>query len=178
MIKHAGLVGETVHCAGPCWGNTTVESICPLRQNTPTLSVKQCCHSLQHSSVFRAVHSLQARWDFDSVNAGSHLCLPRVCLFLEQDASNFRGFSPNDEFIATRHACTCTNVGRTSQIGKVLSHVPSLVPLFPTGGKELKVSEANKLEYVNALARHRMTTSIRTQIAAFLEVGAAKSAYM
>lgn len=42
----------------------------------------------------------------------------------------------------------------------------------------MKVSEANKLEYVNALARHRMTTSIRTQIAAFLEVRAGKHAYM
>jgi hypothetical protein len=32
------------------------------------------------------------------------------------------------------------------------------------GGREAKVTEANKREYVNLIARHRMTTSIKAQI--------------
>jgi hypothetical protein len=32
------------------------------------------------------------------------------------------------------------------------------------GGRELKVTESNKVEYVNLIARHRMTTSIKAQI--------------
>lgn len=32
------------------------------------------------------------------------------------------------------------------------------------GGREVKVVEANKHEYVNLIARHRMTTSIKPQI--------------
>ena len=43
--------------------------------------------------------------------------------------------------------------------------VLELVP----GGRELRVTEANKREYVNLIARHRMTTAIRAQIAALLE---------
>ncbi len=42
------------------------------------------------------------------------------------------------------------------------------VELVP-GGKDLRVTEANKREYVNLVARHRMTTSITAQINAFLE---------
>lgn len=42
------------------------------------------------------------------------------------------------------------------------------VELVP-GGKDLRVTEANKLQYVNLVARHRMTTSITAQINAFLE---------
>lgn len=38
-----------------------------------------------------------------------------------------------------------------------------IVELVP-GGRELKVTEANKHEYVNLIARHRMTTSIKAQI--------------
>ena len=36
------------------------------------------------------------------------------------------------------------------------------------GGKELKVTEANKREYVNLVAQHHMTTAIRNQLDAFL----------
>lgn len=43
-----------------------------------------------------------------------------------------------------------------------------IVELVP-GGREFKVTEANKHEYVNLIARHRMTTSIKAQIQAFLE---------
>ncbi|GAX74557.1 hypothetical protein CEUSTIGMA_g2006.t1, partial [Chlamydomonas eustigma] len=43
-----------------------------------------------------------------------------------------------------------------------------LVELVP-GGKDLRVTETNKREYVNLIARHRMTTSIKAQIGAFLE---------
>lgn len=32
------------------------------------------------------------------------------------------------------------------------------------GGHDVKVTEANKHEYVNLIARHRMTTSIKAQI--------------
>jgi hypothetical protein len=38
-----------------------------------------------------------------------------------------------------------------------------VVELVP-GGREAKVTEANKREYVNLIARHRMTTSIKAQI--------------
>jgi hypothetical protein len=38
-----------------------------------------------------------------------------------------------------------------------------IVELVP-GGREVKVTEANKHEYVNLIARHRMTTSIKAQI--------------
>jgi hypothetical protein len=41
-----------------------------------------------------------------------------------------------------------------------LSQIVELVP----GGREVKVTEANKHEYVNLIARHRMTTSIKAQI--------------
>jgi hypothetical protein len=34
----------------------------------------------------------------------------------------------------------------------------------PPGGRELRVTEANKREYVTLTARHRMTTSIRSQV--------------
>lgn len=44
-----------------------------------------------------------------------------------------------------------------------------LISTHTTGGKELRVTEANKRVYVDLIARHRMTTSIRAQIAAFLE---------
>lgn len=37
------------------------------------------------------------------------------------------------------------------------------------GGANIKVTEANKREYVNLLARHRMTTAIKAQLGAFLE---------
>ncbi len=37
------------------------------------------------------------------------------------------------------------------------------VELVP-GGKDLRVTEANKLQYVNLVARHRMTTSITAQV--------------
>eukprot|EP00798_Chlamydomonas_sp_ICE-L_P016844 gene16844-23124_t len=43
-----------------------------------------------------------------------------------------------------------------------------IVDLVP-GGKDIRVTESNKREYVNLVARHRMTTAIRTQILAFLE---------
>lgn len=43
-----------------------------------------------------------------------------------------------------------------------------VVELVP-GGREIRVTEANKRQYVNLIARHRMTTSIRSQIASFLE---------
>lgn len=43
-----------------------------------------------------------------------------------------------------------------------------LVELVP-GGKDMRVTESNKREYVNLVARHRMTTSITQQINAFLE---------
>jgi len=43
-----------------------------------------------------------------------------------------------------------------------------VIELVP-GGKELRVTEANKRVYVDLMARHVMTTSIRAQIAAFLE---------
>lgn len=43
-----------------------------------------------------------------------------------------------------------------------------VVELIP-GGKEMKVTDLNKHEYVNLVARHRMTTSIRSQIDAFLD---------
>ena len=36
-------------------------------------------------------------------------------------------------------------------------------------GKDLRVTEANKRQYVDLIARHRMTTSIKQQITAFLE---------
>ncbi|KAL6759433.1 hypothetical protein V8C86DRAFT_3013524 [Haematococcus lacustris] len=42
------------------------------------------------------------------------------------------------------------------------------VELVP-GGKDLRVTEANKRVYVDLIARHCMTTSIRHQISAFLE---------
>ncbi|EFJ46920.1 hypothetical protein VOLCADRAFT_75266 [Volvox carteri f. nagariensis] len=42
------------------------------------------------------------------------------------------------------------------------------VELVP-GGKDIRVTESNKREYVNLVARHRMTTSITAQINAFLE---------
>lgn len=38
-----------------------------------------------------------------------------------------------------------------------------IVELVP-GGKDIRVTEGNKREYVNLIARHRMTTSIRTQV--------------
>lgn len=38
-----------------------------------------------------------------------------------------------------------------------------VVELVP-GGRDSKVTEANKREYVNLIARHRMTTSIKPQI--------------
>ena len=38
-----------------------------------------------------------------------------------------------------------------------------VVELVP-GGKDLKVTDLNKHEYVNLVARHRMTTSIRSQV--------------
>lgn len=38
-----------------------------------------------------------------------------------------------------------------------------IVELVP-GGRDVKVTEANKHEYVNLIARHRMTTSIKAQI--------------
>ena len=38
-----------------------------------------------------------------------------------------------------------------------------VVELVP-GGREIKVTEANKRDYVNLIARHRMTTSIKAQI--------------
>ncbi|KAI3425184.1 hypothetical protein D9Q98_008953 [Chlorella vulgaris] len=44
----------------------------------------------------------------------------------------------------------------------------SVVELRP-GGKDIKVTNDNKGEYVNAVARHRMTTAIRPQIDAFLK---------
>lgn len=37
------------------------------------------------------------------------------------------------------------------------------------GGRDIPVTEANKHEYVNLVAEHRMTTAIRPQITAFLE---------
>ena len=37
------------------------------------------------------------------------------------------------------------------------------------GGAGIKVTEGNKREYVNLVARHRMTTAIKAQIGAFLE---------
>lgn len=37
------------------------------------------------------------------------------------------------------------------------------------GGANIKVNEGNKREYVNLVARHRMTTAIKAQIGAFLE---------
>jgi len=40
------------------------------------------------------------------------------------------------------------------------TEVLELVP----GGRDIKVTEANKHEYVNLIARHRMTTSIKPQI--------------
>lgn len=40
------------------------------------------------------------------------------------------------------------------------TEVLELVP----GGRDIKVTEANKREYVNLIARHRMTTSIKAQI--------------
>eukprot|EP00891_Asterochloris_glomerata_P006130 jgi/Astpho2/6130/e_gw1.00084.51.1_t len=43
-----------------------------------------------------------------------------------------------------------------------------LVELKP-GGQNLKVTEENKREYVNLVARHRMTTAIKAQINAFLQ---------
>lgn len=43
----------------------------------------------------------------------------------------------------------------------------SIVELCPNGAS-IRVTNENKEEYVNALARHRMTTAIRTQIDAFL----------
>eukprot|EP00850_Spirogloea_muscicola_P009963 SM000057S18393 [mRNA] locus=s57:350840:368215:- [translate_table: standard] len=47
--------------------------------------------------------------------------------------------------------------------GKVTDH--ELMP----GGRNIKVTEENKAEYVDLLAEHRMTTAIRPQINAFLE---------
>jgi E3 ubiquitin-protein ligase HUWE1 len=44
----------------------------------------------------------------------------------------------------------------------------SVVELKP-GGKDIKVTNDNKREYVNLVARHRMTTAIRGQIEAFLK---------
>ena len=38
-----------------------------------------------------------------------------------------------------------------------------VVELVP-GGREIKVTEGNKRDYVNLIARHRMTTSIKAQI--------------
>jgi E3 ubiquitin-protein ligase HUWE1 len=38
-----------------------------------------------------------------------------------------------------------------------------------TGGKDIRVTEANKRVYVDLIAAHRMTTSIKHQIHAFLE---------
>jgi E3 ubiquitin-protein ligase HUWE1 len=38
-----------------------------------------------------------------------------------------------------------------------------VVELVP-GGRDIRVTEANKREYVNLIARHRMTTSIKAQI--------------
>jgi len=43
-----------------------------------------------------------------------------------------------------------------------------VVELVP-GGKNIKVTEANKREYVNLITRHRMTTSIKGQLQAFLQ---------
>ena len=45
-----------------------------------------------------------------------------------------------------------------------------VVELVP-GGKEVKVTEANKRDYVNLVARHRMTTSIRSQVRGCYYVG-------
>jgi hypothetical protein len=39
------------------------------------------------------------------------------------------------------------------------------------GGREVKVTEANKHEYVNLIARHRMTTSIKAQIQVRRQLG-------
>ena len=36
------------------------------------------------------------------------------------------------------------------------------------GGRDVKVTEANKREYINLKAQHYMTTSIRAQLDAFL----------
>lgn len=44
----------------------------------------------------------------------------------------------------------------------------SMVELKP-GGAAIRVTDANKKEYVNLVARHRMTTAIKEQIRAFLE---------
>lgn len=38
-----------------------------------------------------------------------------------------------------------------------------VVELVP-GGRDIRVTEGNKHEYVNLIARHRMTTSIKAQI--------------
>ena len=43
-----------------------------------------------------------------------------------------------------------------------------VVDLIP-GGQDIDVTDENKIEYIRLLAHHRMTTSIRTQIDAFLE---------
>ena len=36
------------------------------------------------------------------------------------------------------------------------------------GGRDIKVTEANKVEYINLKAQHYMTTAIRAQLDAFL----------
>lgn len=52
-----------------------------------------------------------------------------------------------------------------------------VVELVP-GGKDLKLTEANKREYVNLLARHRMTTSIKAQVGLFLALALALISFL
>ena len=46
--------------------------------------------------------------------------------------------------------------------------VTTVVDLVP-GGRDIMVTDDNKMEYVKAMCNHRMTTSIRKQIDAFLD---------
>ncbi len=54
---------------------------------------------------------------------------------------------------------------RLHRVGGVVVAQDELVP----GGSDIEVTDANKHEYVRLIARHRLTSSIRSQIDNFLE---------
>lgn len=60
----------------------------------------------------------------------------------------------------------CWDISFSSLFGYLLQVTDhELIP----GGQNIKVTEENKHEYVNLVAEHRLTTSIRPQINAFME---------
>ena len=63
------------------------------------------------------------------------------------------------------HTQNSTNNTHTHTHIHTQTHTQELVP----GGSKIQVTEANKRQYVDLIARHHMTTSIKQQINAVLE---------